>query len=127
MDGFLKDLKHSARLFLQAPGFTIVAIAALALGMGTNTAIFSVVNTVLLKPLAFPDPEKIVLFQNLFKQGVAQRGRIAERIQLLAAADANVSRCVGLRIQRGESHRGSRAGTDSDHSCQCEFPKALRC
>jgi FtsX-like permease family len=69
MDGFLKDRKHSARLFLQAPGFTIVAIAALALGMGTNTAIFSVVNTVLLKPLAFPDPEKIVLFQNLFKQG----------------------------------------------------------
>ena len=69
MDGFLKDVKHSARMFLQTPGFTIVATAALALGMGTNTAIFSVVNTVLLKPLAFPDPEKIVLFQNLFKQG----------------------------------------------------------
>ena len=69
MDGFLKDLKHSVRMFLQTPGFTIVVIAALALGIGANTAIFSVVNTVLLKPLAFPDPEKIVLFQNLFKQG----------------------------------------------------------
>jgi putative ABC transport system permease protein len=69
MDAFLKDLKHSCRMFLQAPGFTIVVISALALGIGTNTAIFSVVNTVLLKPLAFPDPERIVLFQNLFKQG----------------------------------------------------------
>lgn len=69
MDGFLKDLKHSCRMFLQTPGFSIVVIAALALGIGTNTGIFSVVNTVLLKPLAFPDPERIVMFQNLFKQG----------------------------------------------------------
>jgi len=67
MDGFLKDLKHSARMFLHTPGFTVVVIAALALGIATNTAIFSVVNTVLLKPLAFPDPERIVMFQNLFK------------------------------------------------------------
>lgn len=69
MDSFLKDLEHSSRMFLQTPGFTIVVIAALALGIGTNTAIFSVVNTVLLKPLAFPDPERIVMFQNLCKQG----------------------------------------------------------
>jgi predicted permease len=69
MDGFLQDLKHSCRMFLQTPAFTVVVIAALALGIGANTAIFSVVNTVLLKPLAFPDPERIVLFQNLFKQG----------------------------------------------------------
>ena len=74
MAAFWKDLKHSARMFLKTPGFTLVVIAALALGIGTNTAIFSVVNTVLLKPLAFPDPERIVVFQNLFKQGGRSQG-----------------------------------------------------
>jgi putative ABC transport system permease protein len=62
MEAFLKDLKHSARMFLRSPGFTIAAVAALALGTGENTAIFSVVNTVLLKPLNYPDPERIVQF-----------------------------------------------------------------
>ncbi|HEY1340265.1 MAG TPA: ABC transporter permease, partial [Bryobacteraceae bacterium] len=69
MDAFLKDLKHSVRMFLRTPAFTIAAIGALALGIATNTAIFSVIDTVLLKPIAFPDPDRIVLFQNLFQQG----------------------------------------------------------
>jgi putative ABC transport system permease protein len=69
MDAFLNDLRHSARTFLRTPSFTIAAIAALALGIATNTAIFSVVNTVLLKPFAYPDPERIVMFQNIFQQG----------------------------------------------------------
>jgi putative ABC transport system permease protein len=61
MDAFLNDLKHSLRTFFRNPGFTITALAALTLGIGTNTAIFSVVNRVLLKPVAAPDPDKIVV------------------------------------------------------------------
>jgi putative ABC transport system permease protein len=69
MDTFLQDLRHSLRLFWQARGFTAAAVAALALGIGSNTAIFSIVNTVLLRPPSFPDPGRIVVFQNTSPQG----------------------------------------------------------
>src|SRR5881394_2499112 len=69
MQAFLRDLRHSLRMFRQTPGFTIAAIAALMLGIGANTAIFSVVNTVLLKPLPFPDPDRLVSFMNVGPNG----------------------------------------------------------
>ena len=61
---FRKDLKHSLRMLIANPAFTITAVAALALGIGANTAIFSVVDTVLLKPLTYPDADHIVRFLN---------------------------------------------------------------
>ncbi len=60
MSGFWNDLKHGCRVLLKAPGFALSAIIVLALGIGANTAIFGIVNGVLLRPLPYADPDRLV-------------------------------------------------------------------
>lgn len=67
MEDSLRDLKQSLRVLLINPAFTLAALAALALGIGANTAVFSLVNTVLLKPLNVPAEDRIVEFKLSFR------------------------------------------------------------
>jgi putative ABC transport system permease protein len=63
------DIRFAVRSLLKAPAFTVIAILVIAVGIGANTAVFSVINTVLLKPLTYPDPQSLVHLMNTGDQG----------------------------------------------------------
>src|SRR5262245_25496321 len=67
MDSFRLDLAYALRRLIQAPAFTAIATATLALGIGANSAIFSVVNAVLLRPLPFEEPERLVTVNQVWE------------------------------------------------------------
>ena len=93
-----QDLKFTLRSLRHNPGFTLLAVVVMPLGIGANTAVFSVVNTVLLKPLTYRDPDRIVMLGDMPK--------IARR----AGAWAGCERAASYILTAGAGHvRGARS------------------
>jgi putative ABC transport system permease protein len=118
IEGVGRDLRYAGRMFLRNPGFAAVAIIALALGIGANTAIFSLVNGVLLRPLPFPDAERIIYIEGKNSQAGITDSNISfldftdwsQQTDLFASTAAYWTASSNLGADGAEPERVPRAG-----------------
>ena len=87
MDTFLKDVRYGCRTLLRNPGFTAVAVLSLALGIGANTAVFSFIDTILLRTLPVQNPKELVLLGAGKRRGNSSRS---------FAVNSGVGRCFSF-------------------------------
>ena len=108
VENLIGDVRHAVRVLWRSPAFTATAIAALALGIGANTAIFSVVNAVLLQPLSYPQPDRLVALQRHFPDGTGRSISIPkfmvwrEQTQVFQAVAAYDFEGPGINLTGGD-------------------------
>ena len=121
LEFLLQDVRYAARMLRRSPGFTITAILALALGIGANTAIFTVVNKVLLEPLPYPQPDRLVELELSGPQGNADVTSIPkfnvwrEQTRVFEAVAAYSAEGPGINltgVDRPQQLKGTRASAD---------------
>jgi len=97
MHSLLLDIRYGFRMLLKRPGFTLVAVLSLALGIGANTAIFTLLDAVLIKALPVQQPDQLVLFGKGQDQGMLRRGAAYERDWNSHGIGCTESRCFVAR------------------------------
>jgi hypothetical protein len=107
MQNLPQDVRYALRTLRASPGSTIGIVASLAVGIGANTAIFGVVNSVLLKPLPYPEPERPAV-QWLRSPGIR---RMDVFVPLPLGADAMSRRATRLQREPGVGHARNRRGS----------------
>jgi len=129
LERLLQDLRYAARMFRRTPAFTGVAVLSLALGIGGNAAMFSLVNTLLVRPLPYPQPDRLVRITGIFPRAAVsdfqQQSRAmdvaavstpsevnltgqGEAIRVIgSAASANFLSVLGVSVARGRSFAAS--------------------
>ena len=120
----LTDLRQAVRLLLKSPGFSLLIVIVLALGIGANTAIFSIVNGVLLRPLPFADPARLVSIETTIHNEPDDTGYL-DLLDWRAQATKRGSH-GGLCRGGGHADRARRGHLDSDRGHDAGYLSAAR-
>ena len=120
MSGVLQDVRYGLRVLRRQPTFTAVAVLTLALGIGINAAMFSVVNAVLLRPLPFRDPAKLVAVH----EGVPTLGfsKIAFAVPDLMLYEQGQKSFQGMAAYRNDNLEPGSRGTHADYGSSGPSP-----
>ena len=123
MDAFLRDLRYSLRRLRKTPAFTAIVVVTLALGIGANTAIFSVVNTVLLRPLPYGSPSRLVSIEHFYpslnnlEAPVSARGFREYRDKTSSFESVAVETQFGANLTGTGDPEDTYTGTRKEASC----------